>query len=408
MFDIQNVRDVALNAIFEQKTVQELFDEVYNITNLPIMCFDSCFNYIAHACNGKFNFSSWDDIVLHGNANEDYVQQFNYLEKQEKIFYAGKPILLDTGPCAKDPSVNCAVVVDGSPIAYCGVMIKDSTPEIAGEIDNILVKALPLIMDNQTLLSKGVIEGFDVADILTGDYVPAPAAKIIESKFPPLYYYVIISYQGHSLPIMQYSQNYIQKLLGKCISACSRDNMIYMLFYDVKTDIYVNKLVDTLSRVGRAYSYTCGFSCGFVDPAEIPLRRRQAVLAATIGRQTYPDQNAFSFRGMYSDVLTHYPIRELPDDICILPEIKRLIDADKGSGVYLTTLYHYLLNFQKPSLTAEKLGLHKNTVIYRIGKMEEIMQTDLHSTKNCSRFIMSLTAYAAKYQLDFRKAGKGD
>ena len=41
------------------------------------------------------------------------------------------------------------------------------------------------------------------------------------------------------------------------------------------------------------------------------------------------------------------------------------------------TLYHYLLNGRSIALTAESLHVHRNTLIYRLGKLSELLGEDI-------------------------------
>jgi DNA-binding PucR family transcriptional regulator len=54
-------------------------------------------------------------------------------------------------------------------------------------------------------------------------------------------------------------------------------------------------------------------------------------------------------------------------------------------------LYHYFINGRNLSATAEAIHVHRNTIIYRLGKVEEILNIDIKqpSMKQAFLFIIS-------------------
>ncbi len=72
----------------------------------------------------------------------------------------------------------------------------------------------------------------------------------------------------------------------------------------------------------------------------------------------------------------------IPDD-AILEEyyqqrLQPLLEYDKAhSGVYVETLFRYLLHDGSLTAVAEKMYTHRNTVNYRMGKIRELMGMEL-------------------------------
>ena len=60
------------------------------------------------------------------------------------------------------------------------------------------------------------------------------------------------------------------------------------------------------------------------------------------------------------------------------PAIFDLSDYDQAHGTaYMNTLYSYIVNFGKTNEISQKEHLHRNTLYYRIGKIEEIIKLKL-------------------------------
>lgn len=58
----------------------------------------------------------------------------------------------------------------------------------------------------------------------------------------------------------------------------------------------------------------------------------------------------------------------------------KLIDYDKKYNTdYLETLYSYIANFKNQTELAKVMNIHRNTLYYRISKIEEIINIDLNN-----------------------------
>ena len=75
-------------------------------------------------------------------------------------------------------------------------------------------------------------------------------------------------------------------------------------------------------------------------------------------------------RKYHPDSYVDNPLADLAEE-----KFKEVQEAyDQGHHTYLTdTLYQYLLHERNPNLTAECMGLHRNTITYRIRKIDDIV-----------------------------------
>ncbi|GHI00581.1 PucR family transcriptional regulator [Neobacillus kokaensis] len=72
----------------------------------------------------------------------------------------------------------------------------------------------------------------------------------------------------------------------------------------------------------------------------------------------------------------------------------KLYEHDKLHNTgYLSTLENYFMNNLNISETAKAMFLHRNTLIYRIEKIKEILQTDLKNSEEMLQFQLALKIY---------------
>ena len=92
-----------------------------------------------------------------------------------------------------------------------------------------------------------------------------------------------------------------------------------------------------------------------------------------------PDSaTAFKDLGLYRLLYALQPLPELRafrDDA-----LTRLRAKDRG-GVLLQTLGAYLATNGSPTDAADRLHLHRNTVLYRLGRIEDLLAVDLRNAE---------------------------
>lgn len=122
----------------------------------------------------------------------------------------------------------------------------------------------------------------------------------------------------------------------------------------------------------------CGSSGRFENMNQLPAAYRQAVTASRLGRQM-ENRGPMYYLWEY----TTYQMCDLLYDRCELMEfcnplimdIKRY-DRENGTG-FLRTLEEYVRSGGSPVRAAASLGIHRNTVDYRISRMKELFDLDV-------------------------------
>jgi purine catabolism regulator len=140
----------------------------------------------------------------------------------------------------------------------------------------------------------------------------------------------------------------------------------------------VRALLDQLHRAARSAAGPVGLGHAAIrsGTAAVAGAAREAEQALRMGRRLYgPDAlTAFADLGLYRFL---YALEPLPELRAFRDEmLARLRQKDRG-GVLLPTLAAYLATNGSPTDAAQRLHLHRNTVLYRLGRIEEILGSDL-------------------------------
>jgi PucR family transcriptional regulator, purine catabolism regulatory protein len=142
-------------------------------------------------------------------------------------------------------------------------------------------------------------------------------------------------------------------------------------------------LVEQLHRAARtaaAVPVALGYGAVRTGTAEIANGAREAEQAMTMGRRLFGSDSATAFNdlGLYRLLYALQPLPELRafrDDA-----LARLRAKDRG-GVLQQTLGAYLATNGSPTDAAERLHLHRNTVLYRLGRLEDLLGVDLRNAE---------------------------
>jgi sugar diacid utilization regulator len=107
---------------------------------------------------------------------------------------------------------------------------------------------------------------------------------------------------------------------------------------------------------------------------------RQAELAAELGQTLWGGNRAVH----YDDLGIHRVLFALREhEGMVPPALQRIIEHDTEHGTeYVRTLAAYLRHMGRMRSAAAELGIHRNTLEYRVGRIAELAHTDLENADN--------------------------
>lgn len=134
----------------------------------------------------------------------------------------------------------------------------------------------------------------------------------------------------------------------------------------------------------------------------------QAVKARDIGRTLFPGNTLCEYWDVQKEIMLSY----IESNICpknyIHPVFRTLLEYDSAYNTsYLPTLKEYIHCHGDNCKTSEALHVHRNTVAYRINKIEELCSCDLGDEALMDRLLISMwTKEYAKLSESWADRGK--
>lgn len=148
---------------------------------------------------------------------------------------------------------------------------------------------------------------------------------------------------------------------------------------------YIIILQEELSH----YKYSAGISKQFDDIQEIGLFHRQAKEALRIGGSIRAcNVSSYSDFVLYDMLITANT--KLPIIDFYSRELNKLIEYDKQFGTdYYDTFYTFLKCFGSKTISSGELFIHRNTMVYRLARIVEILGIDLSDGEKCFQYYLS-------------------
>lgn len=120
-----------------------------------------------------------------------------------------------------------------------------------------------------------------------------------------------------------------------------------------------------------------GVSLLFTSIAKFGSAFRQAETAITIGQKLNFGQREYHYSKYYiDDMLTQYEKKFSLGDIYV-QYLNKLGSESVGAYSNLTLLYYYISSERNISLTAKRVHMHRNSIIYRLRKIQDTLEMDL-------------------------------
>ncbi len=158
-----------------------------------------------------------------------------------------------------------------------------------------------------------------------------------------------------------------------------------------------NQLKHDLSQLLKMLGLSCGVSLVFYDFMNLKYAYIQCK-TAMISYKDNPEQQIYLFETQYSDhIIKALETSTSLKSLCH-PKILQLFNEDSGKGLeFVHTLQVYLANGRNKTATSDQLFVHRNTLIYRLSRVEEILGIDLEDADEQTLFILLMSCLIANY-----------
>jgi hypothetical protein len=208
--------------------------------------------------------------------------------------------------------------------------------------------------------------------------------------------------------VRQFSVSYMRDALEQMISGgraiVYNDNIVITASFTRARDIFKTELKN-LGDFLKRYNIRCGISRRCTQPSELRFYYEQALDAMRVG--THMDADRYIYP--YGEYAIYHVAKACAEAGGIVrychPALQVLLDHDREYHTnYVVSLYTYLRQFKNVTNTANALHIHRNTLVYHLRRIGEIMDISLDNYSSLQQIELSfrLLEYDKKIERLFK------
>ncbi len=386
------------DCLLQRKSLDQIMETAEELLDNPLFLSDTSTRVLSFS--NPNSLRNVDDelircVLKHGFVLSEYFEKYDYanllttIEKNEKAFY------LKSKYEEKQDRIIVKITVNRR---YFGWIVlyplhgefQDGDCEIMDILSNVLSMELErnkigfalscrenLLME---LLSGHVSSLEDFQNRARGfDWVPQNDFYIMAISFKEDFHY-----PDKERTITAY-KNHLGLIYPKYKSICI-DNILLLL---LETND-LSSVIATLENFFDNYHLAAGCSKHFTNILDFKKYYEQAMNIFHLGRKMHPEGTVYLYRDYYLyHLLTLFSETHHLKNYC-LPEVSMLLQYDKeNNSCYMETLRTYLRS-RNIVTAAGELHIHRNTMNYRIQKIEEITHLNLSEGDDLYKLWFSL------------------
>ncbi|MBP2657055.1 MAG: transcriptional regulator [Firmicutes bacterium] len=371
--------------------LQNIADIAYLLLGNPIIIYDLSFKILA------FSQNVHSDCKLFKKAAQDkqMIEQTMIAFFEENVL----ELLRERGSscffeCCDRPVLPEKTIVIHSPIFIKG-MIVGYAVVMRGHVNwdendlsliNEICKTISIEMRNDNFYrnSKGILQEHFLMDMLEDlterrEFVEA-RIQALGMEMQKNMHIVVIQLERQTednlqlRPILQEVGN----IFENSISTIYKEHIVSLIHYNQGKQVLMDAIQKKLNICLSSGDLIAGVSMCFQDPCQIRKHYFQAVDALDIGLTLKKSGRIFLFQQL--SIYRLFKLSSQTSEIAdyLHPAVFCLAKYDNDNHTELIkTLYYYITNLRALLKTKDILCVHRNTLIYRINKIQEIANIDL-------------------------------
>jgi PucR family transcriptional regulator, proline-responsive transcriptional activator len=377
-----------LNALISGKGFQHILDIAYEILGNPLFAVDAALKLLGYANHQEVKDTTWQRIIGDGYVPPDLAKALDSLGEIKKL--ADNDVPQITGHPLEHYRLESRIATNNKVFGFMAMIEYDKPIEEKDrDIFRLLGNILACEMQKESFFSnaKGFAFDFLIADLLNGKTTNSNVIQeriaTLAWKFNENLYLLTVRDVNESQgnPALFYLKILLEEKIRESKSVLYKDRIVLLIGRDKKKPLANTELNGIIATLQENH-LVGGVSRCFHNLADIQDYYNQSSAAIELGLRL--DKAGVLF---YYDDYAFFHMMELAGNQRDLksfcdPAIFQLIDYDVKNNTHFTrSLYEYLLSGNNSKESAYKLGVHRNTMDYRIQKIRETLNMDIDDPK---------------------------
>ena len=382
--------------------LDRLVEVAYDFFKLPVLVTDENYKLISQHPRQKIGVDIWDTLLEKKVLPLETVKSYQreYLDNYKQHY---EPFYADSGLVGNCPRIFAEVYTDDQIIGHAALFMFDQPlyPEDLACV-KIFTDALKLLLVRRRSREQSTFSAY-LRDLLNQESpleLRLFAANSLSESIPGAYSIMAMpigegaSHQAFATMILSDIPN-----IYRSVVSTIWDGHFVALFGLMRGDTYTEREIEFFGRVFHYISpaaSTGGISQPFHDLNEARGRFLQASITARLTTRPYD-----FFDQLFPTQIFDFVCQQNAANFFIHPVLEALLSYDAQNGTdYFRTLKVYSLFMHNKEMSAASLCIHRNTLLYRLNRIQEIFHLPYDEPKTALALLNSFQLWqvAQKYE----------
>jgi len=379
-----------LDALTAESGLEQLVKLGYTMLGNPVLLIDMSFKTIAFSNNSKINDDPvWNEYVTSGYSSLSSVSYYTKNKLIQLVNQSEVPFFW-TDPYSKYPRIMSNILIGSKQIAILSVIahekpLQDEELELVALLSKAI--SIELQKDQFAQYSRGLMHENFMEELLTGKIkdgkIIDERIKVLNVNFKKNLYILTldISSFDNTKISLTFLRNELEQKIPNSKAVVYDDRIVLIISYDDKQS-YKSE-IKRIKGFLKSYDLYAGMSRCFDRLEEVQEHYTQSLNALRLGMLLNKEEYFYPYEeyAIYHFAEACSGVEHLKKNCH--PSLQKLIEYDSENNTdYARTLYTFIVNSKNITDSAKALNIHRNTMFYRLEKIESIMDIDINNSNS--------------------------
>ena len=380
-YSLVQLSEDLFQAVNSNAGIQRLADLVFSYTNNSVYVFDTGFQLLAMKEGANPSPPELDEINGKLYLADFDMKNVNFMHNHEKMKTERKPRLVQNAALGPD-RITCMIDYDRDIGHFVFVEDGEKFDAQTYEYVALFQRALHLYCSHDSFSqnAKGFPYEYFLKDLLSQKYVGSveidSRTKYLDTSFSKnLFCFVIPAERTPEGIRYENVRGQIEAILPAAVTIVY-ESQIVAVVTGYKEYRMNGAYLEKLSSYCAGNNLYCGMSNAFSNIIDLYQYYKQALRAieAGTGKKNTPGLFVYEKLHLLHLVNVFSSIEDVETFCC--PQIKALMEYDKKNETELAKTLYYFLLFGNTKDTASYMYVHRNTILYRMRLINELIGED--------------------------------
>jgi len=382
---LKNFTEKLYESVIQNNSIQSICDMASVYLNNPLILMNGILKHIAISSDIELEDYVWLDQKKNGGYISD--TSLDLLTKQmvyEKNVSYSDPILLPEGDFKYRRIIQHIFI--NNQLAGTIVVFEIQKPFQSGDMQlvKMLSDVITLKMKSETCSIQSKVSAYEhfFNDLLNGEIHADSLYERLQTLnitiLDNIYIIAIdINEYDHTHRTIQYLKNSLVETLKEGTSVIYNNYIVTVIMLESGHSIS-ETLIGKFEQFCQKRRLFAGISNCFHDISKLKLYLKQAITSLELNRKLTKTNNLAFYNQFMTEHMINIASHHTDLRLICNEDLMNLIHYDElNDTTYASSLYEFLNHERNLARTSEVLHVHRNTLIYRINRIKELLNHDL-------------------------------